>query len=536
MKKLNRILCLCLAVAMCFVTVGCKNKEKERDLKDPEVLNITMPDLGYGTEWMKSVADGFTEKTGTKVQIAVSPTESNYVTAMRAGTAKYDIYVLRANTYDLVVSNAANYSGYECILADLDDVYNSELEEGVLFKDKMKDMYEQYNRVDAKNDGNYHYYAVQWCDSVFSLVRNKKVWQDNWQIPNTTDELLALAKQIKSEGKTPFIWSSQATYWWQVANIWVSQYQGWEDMYGDRGFWKGYDEQGNVNVPEMWARKGILEAMKVLDELVRERGDNNKDGYQHVLSTTVDFTTAQGYFLTESNNIAMMANGDWLYNEMKKNYSSASVDMIKMPVISAIRNHADCEGTIESDEELSALVKAIDEGKTDLVGDGYNVSQKAFDKVAGARNLYTCATNINHIMVSPVYSDSLPQVKAFYKYLASDEGLIKFASANGFTLGFKTSDAVKAASDAAANDFVKCTEAIKRDREVAPWPVYTSRLFSLGGMSIWPTNETGYSEPERIFALRSGEGYMNATDLWKTNYNNVKNKWSVFMQNAGLNK
>lgn len=92
----------------------------------------------------------FYRKTGTKVQIAVSPTESNYVTAMRAGTAKYDIYVLRANTYDLVVSNAANYSGYECILADLDDVYNSEVEEGVLFKDKMKDMYEQYNRVDAK--------------------------------------------------------------------------------------------------------------------------------------------------------------------------------------------------------------------------------------------------------------------------------------------------------------------------------------------------------------------------------------------------
>ena len=49
MKKLNRILCLCLAVAMCFVTVGCKNKEKERDLKDPEVLNITMPMLSTET-------------------------------------------------------------------------------------------------------------------------------------------------------------------------------------------------------------------------------------------------------------------------------------------------------------------------------------------------------------------------------------------------------------------------------------------------------------------------------------------------------
>lgn len=526
MKKIKKGLCIFLAATLCVGITGCN--KNNASLSDPTVLNITMPDLGYGTEWLKSVADGFTAKTGTKVSIAVTPTERDYVTSMRAGTAKYDIYVMRANTYDLVASNAANYSGYECILADLDDVYNSEVEDGVLFKDKMKDVYETYNRVDAKGDGNYHYYAVQWCDSVFSLVRNLKVWQDNWAVPNTTDELIALADQIKADSKTPFIWSSQAPYWWQVANIWVTQYQGLEDMYGDTGFWKGYDEKGNANVPEMWARKGILEALKVLDTLLK---DGN--GYQHVLSTTINFTTAQGYFLTESNGIAMMANGDWLYNEMKKNYSSASVDMIKMPVISAIKDTDECKDSIENDEELSALIKAIDAGSVSLKGEGYDVSQKAFDKVYEARNMYTCATNINHIMVSPVYSDSLPQVKEFYKYLASDEGLIKFTQANGFTLGFDTSDAVKAASYAASNDFVKSTEAIKSGRQVAPWPMYTSRLFSLGGMSIWPTIETGYNEPELIFSL-AGDGYKSASELWLLNYNNAKNKWSVFMKNAGL--
>ena len=170
MKKIKKGLCIFLAATLCVGITGCN--KNNASLSDPTVLNITMPDLGYGTEWLKSVADGFTAKTGTKVSIAVTPTERDYVTSMRAGTAKYDIYVMRANTYDLVASNAANYSGYECILADLDDVYNSEVEDGVLFKDKMKDVYETYNRVDAKGDGNYHYYAVQWCDSVFSLVRN----------------------------------------------------------------------------------------------------------------------------------------------------------------------------------------------------------------------------------------------------------------------------------------------------------------------------------------------------------------------------
>ncbi len=551
MRKSNKVVALALAAIASVGTLaacGGMSEEERKNLNDKTVLNITMPDLGYGTDWMKAVAKGFTAKTGTKVSLKVTPNESGYVTAMRAGKAPYDIYVLRSDTFSLVNSNAANFTGHPQILANLDDLYNSQVAnetnaegEPLLFKDKMKDVYEIYNRTyrnaQEAASGEYHYYAVQWCDSVFSIVRNLDVWKDEWKVPVTTDELLALSATIKStNGYTPFIWSSQASYWWSVANLWVTQYQGLEDMYGDQGFWAGYSQEGLENSPNMWRRQGFLEAMKVLDELVKE-----ENGYQHLLSTTVDFTTAQGYFLIEENKIAMMANGDWLYNEMEKNYPAAKIEMMNTPVLSAIRNLPECKETIqdkndgiETDAELSALIKAIDNGSTALTGEGYAVSQAAFDKVYEARNMYTCSSNINHVMVSPVDSDSLDIVKEFYNYLASDEGQTLFATGGaGFTHIFETSDEVHAECIKAANDFVKSSETIKLGAEVAPWPMYKSRLFTMGGMPVYPMIEMGYQFPEQIFSL-PGKGYKNAEQVYVENFSNAKTKWSSYMTAAGL--
>lgn len=506
---------------------GCNGGNS--DLNDSSVLNIVMPDLGYGTDGMKALASAFTEKTGHKANVDVTPTESGYENAIRSGTAPYDIYVMRQNTYLLVAANAANFSGEDVVVACLDDVYEAEVaNEGIKFKDKMKDIYEVYNRVDAKGNGDYHYYAVQWCDSIFSLVRNLDVWQEDWIVPNTTDELLALCAKIKGDGAMPMIWSSQAPYMWSTANLWVSQYQGIDDMYGNEGFWNCYSEAGEKNSPKMWQRRGILYAMEVLDELV-----NLENGYSHTMSTSVDFTTAQGYFLIPSQKIAMMSNGDWLYKEMVKNYSNAKIEMMKTPVLSKIKDHPDCEGTIENDAELSALVKAIDAGSKSITGEGYSVSQKAFDKVYEARTMYTCGPNINHIMVSPSYSDSLDLVKQFYNFMASEEGLTTYTkSSGGFTLEFNVSDTVRAASESVANSFVKSTEALKYGNQVSPWPMYTNRLFAMGGMPVNPCIESGYTFPEQIFSL--GKGYKNAAKLYSENYQNAANKWSSYLTTAGM--
>ena len=196
-KKFQVFGAIALSMLICCSALllgGC-NKSNQ-DLGNPDVLNIVMPDLGYGTDGMKALAAAFTEKTGIKTNVDVPPTDSGYNSAIRSGAAPYDIYLTRDNTYSLVTANAANYSGEDVVIACLDDVYEAEVaDEGVTFKDKMKDMYEVYNRVDAKGNGENHYYAVQWCDSIFSFVRNLDVWDSNWGTPNTTDKLLDVCKK-----------------------------------------------------------------------------------------------------------------------------------------------------------------------------------------------------------------------------------------------------------------------------------------------------------------------------------------------------
>ena len=552
--KTKKILTTTLASVLALSTVcsltACGGNQDDPDLNDPSVLNIVMPDLGYGTDWMMAVAQGFTAKTGTKVNVDVTPNEANYTTSMYAGTAKYDIYVARVNPYSLVTNNQSNVSGYDCILAELDDVYSATLDgENITVKDKMKDVYEASNRVYPQvNSDTYHYYSMNWCDSSFSLVRNMDVWQDAWKVPNTTKELLTLSETIKNydgnsdgkaDGYVPYIWSSQASYWWSAANIWVTQYQGLEDMYGmqtGKGFWRGYNEEGEANKPDMWQRIGMKYAFQVLDELVKPANE-----YQHEYSTTVDFTSAQGYFMTPANNIAMMANGDWLYKEMSKNYPTAKLDMMKMPVISEIIKHEKCS-SIKDDAELSALIKAIDavvdnggdKSGVALSGEGYAVEQDALDKVFEARTMYTCGANANHVMVTPSYSDTLTQAKAFYKYLASEEGLELFTrSSGGFTLGFEISDKVRTASNEVANDFVKSSEKMKQGSEVAPWPVYLSRLFSVGGMPLYGVIELSYQVPELIFS-QDGAEYKTGTELYDWNWAHAESKWSQWLSAAGL--
>ena len=147
--------------------------------------------------------------------------------------------------------------------------------------------------------------------------------------------------------------------------------------------------------------------------------------------------------------------------------------------------------------------------------------------------MYSCGSNINHVMISPAYSDSLDLVKKFYNFLASDEGLAIYArSSGGFTLPFDISDSVKAASDAVANDYVKSSESIKQSCQVAPWPMYSSRLFSVGNMPVNPVIEMGYGFPELILSL--DKGYKNAGTIYSENYRNAVNKWSSFMTTAGL--
>ena len=90
-----------------------------------------------------------------------------------------------------------------------------------------------------------------------------------------------------------------------------------------------------------------------------------------------------------------------------------------------------------------------------------------------------------------------------------------------------------AASDAAANSFVKSSEKIKQNGNVAPWPMYINRLFAVGGMPVYPTIESGYMFPEQIFAQK-GSGYKSAATQFSDNKKSAQGQWSRYMRTAGL--
>ena len=534
MKKTNKIISLLLALGMMMPMAACVVEEDGPE--NPDVtLMMKIPDLGYGYEWLEALADGYTQKTGTPTHVEVTDVDTAYGTEIQGGSAKYDMYFNRGPA-NVIVANPIRVGTktYDCILVDLTDVYTkpNPYDNGkTTILSKLRDGYDYYNEElrDADGDGvkEVHYFSVQYADSIVGIVRNKKVWKSSWITPVTTDELLSLCNTIKTDGYTPFIWSSQASYWSNFWPVWVYQYQGYEDMLR---FWEGLPEAGkgeNLSA-QMWNRKGWQEGLTVMEKLL-----DNEKGYMDSYSLSVDFTTAQGYFLDGGRNIAMMVNGDWIENEMKKNYSDVDLDMIKVPVVSAIIDVVP-DKSIANDAELSALIKAIDEGNTALTGAGYEVTQNDYDRVKTARNTYI-NPNTNHQVHIPAYSTKIELAKDFLLYMASDEGMmIMSKTSKGFLLPYEYSDAQMEEIKGVAGDFVRsCLEA-REGNAVVSSAMYRSRLFTVAGMPVVPRYQLGSAVEIILSSEKTSETYMTASQIFKKNLANVMNGAVAFNQATGL--
>ena len=464
MKKFKKLLSCVLAVGMLMPMVACGPDDGPDNPE--ETLMMCIPNLGYGYEWLEALAARYTEKTGTPTYVEHTDTDAGYGTEILGGSGKYDIYFNRGPAHTFVANPVrVGTKTYECILEDLTDIYTSPNpydNNQTTIKEKLRDGYDYYNEVLSDKDGDgvneVKYYGVQYADSIVGIVRNKKIWKDSWGAPVTTNELLNLCSTIKGSGYTPFIWSSEQNYWMNFWPVWVYQYQGYDDMLR---FWEGIPEAGKGDLPsaQMWNRAGWKEAMMVMEDLLYA-----PSGYMDTYSLSVDFTTAQGYFLDGGRNIAMMINGDWIENEMKKNYSNTDLDMIKVPVISSIINVVP-DKSIADDTELSAVIKAIDAGNTSLTGEGYSVTQSDYDRVKTARNTYI-NPNTNHQAYIPVYSTKKTIAKDFIQFMASDEGMMVMSkTSKGFLLPFEYSDAQMSEIKGVAGSYIRsclrlCIEAV----------------------------------------------------------------------------
>lgn len=535
MKKFKKIASLVLAIGMVMPTMVACGPDDGPENPD-ETLMMRIPNLGYGYEWLEALANRYTEKTGVPTYVDPTDTDASYGTEITGGSGKFDIYFNRGPAHTLVANPIrVGTKTYECILADLTDIYTSPNpydNNQTTIKSKLRDGYDYYNEVLSDKDGDgvneVKYYGVQYADSIVGIVRNKKIWKDSWGTPVTTDELLSLCGTITGEGYTPFIWSSQQNYWSNFWPVWVYQYQGYTDMLR---FWEGLPEEGKGDLPsaQMWNRTGWKEALTIMEELLYK-----PSGYMDDFSLSVDFTTAQGYFLDGGRNIAMMINGDWIENEMKKNYQNTDLDMIKVPVISSIIDVVP-DKSIENDAELSALIKAIDAGDTALTGTGYSVTQSDYDRVEEARNMYI-NPNTNHQAYVPCYSTKIDIAKDFLQFMASDEGMmIMSTTSKGFLLPYEYSSEQMTEIKGVAGSFVRSCLEMREGNQVVSSAMYRSRLFSVGGMPLVPRYQLG-DTVEVILSKDPTDtaNYHDATWIFRNNLNNVMSGAVGFNQATGI--
>lgn len=462
------LIALVLSLSLLVTSVGCGNG-KQPDSE--QTLQIYAFEQGYGVQWVYDLAEEFKNQDWVKQaypELEVSITDNEL-----ANFAKNQLDLgAEKNTYDLIFGTAlSDYAGGEQIANLTETVYNKvlpgeELTYSQKLKESVKANFVYHDRTVA--DPIDEYYMVPYQGGRTGILYNEDLLAEyKIEIPRTTNELYDACVKIKGMGKAPFIQADDEAYWNKhVMQVWWAQYEGVE---GYNNFYEGrvIDDDGlssfNAGIFE---QEGRLESLKVMEKLLKRssNSDSTTENFLHSSSFgSNNYMVQQTSFLGGTG--VFHVNGDWFDDEMKERKADLlehdgkdyTIKMMRTPIISSIINNCP-DDTIADDAELSALIKAIDQGKTDLKGEGYDVSQKSFDKILEARFIVD-GTSAGVSGVVPAYAKGKEIAFDFIRFMATDVGLGVFAKAtSGATLDFKFN------LKAAASDVYDSISALNKDR------------------------------------------------------------------------
>ena len=397
-------------------------------------ISIMVSELGFGTQWLKNMAEEYEKQKNVKVRVNPSYISGEIVSQLESETLEADIIMPLAGGTLYKFQNAGRF-------AELSDVYNTIPEgEDKPIKDKMNANI--YLKQSATKDGKI--YQMNWIDSVSTLLYNKTTLdkafgEGNYTLPRTTDELKTFADSVKEKGIYPFSYSTQVSYLQYAVLTWWAQYEGYDAYYD---YYQGYYHEGDQRIKDMTGEKVLNMAGKEKALAAATALFSKSAGYSHNYCDAMSFTDAQiaflgqGYKGKDKKEVAMMINGDWIENEMATYlaYQWQDIRAMRMPVLSAIREKCP---SVEDDPELSALIEAIDNGSTALTGTGYEVTQADFDKVAEARQMVYSATFDHPIAITAESETQQKLAKDFLVFMASDKGQEIYAKQlNGMTQAY----------------------------------------------------------------------------------------------------
>ena len=424
-KKFKKLLAILAAAMMVVSLISCGGNNKV--IKD-EVLEVYIEDHGYRTEGVKAIINAFSEQDWVKEKypnLEVKFTTNNFT-----DYAINKISNPKNNEFDLLFTNASLFSAFdknakgEYLLVDLkEDVYDQDVigEPGVKFSEKMHQSFLKDLAYTSRTETVPKYYEVPWVTGLRGIIYNEEILAQfgyvNGKTPNTTDELLQLCKDIKQNpgksGNGKGYAHINCSGYSDSIDTWWAQYDGYEAY---ENFWQGKykDNRGTTYSNKIFNLEGRLKALEVIDEMFKY--DN---GYYDVESHDAgEFMTRQTRILKGEYALAFCA--DWFDTEMRSTYellesegiTPATIKIMKWPVVSAIVDKLE---TVKTDELLSKVIAAIDEGKTSYDG----VSEDDFNRLVEARGIYH-TTGIGHVAVIPTCANSKDVAIDALKFMATD--------------------------------------------------------------------------------------------------------------------
>ena len=522
MKKIVAVLLVSIMTMSLFV--GCGTKSQSNGNRKKAVLNVSVFDGGYGTEFLERIAEAF-EAEYTSVDVVIEKTNlfSEIKNQIAANRYVADVIITTTNYTD---------SGVKGEVLDITDVYDSY----PYGEDGQKTIREKLAETADANNFEGKFYQMPVHSGSTGIVYNK-IYLDaiygegKYSLPVTTQQLIDMCKDIKAKGAWPFVYTNSvdAEYATFLRDAFTAQYMGYDAF-------KAYynlsylDADGNeVKAASASEFNKSVEKARTSSYAVLNEVMSSKNGFVPESAASMNFTQAQAYFVgfTSQSDVktvdghkgaAFMVNGDWLYGEVEKYAMDVELDIrfMRTPINSAIIDNL---STVNTEEQLVECIKYIDTviDETEGARPAY-LSDEDYERLYEARRM-VWTTHAQQVATIPANCTDEKIAKDFLKYIASDASALSYSSA---VYGMKSVFSDEMYDESAEIEFTKSlNQAFKNPLRVT----YLNTVYSIyGGLPLYSNMYFVQNLYKSTSVNESVKSMLAETEK------EITNKWTKFVE------
>ena len=521
-------------VITAIAVVGLSGCKKGVAAGGSGTIQIRAYNGGYGVDWLHEAAKEF-QKAHPDVKFDFIE-ESALVTSevvqqeiALPSNNQIDMYFLNGIDVDMLLqkSYSALKTRNQVLLEPLNDVFESKAidvngkEESETIESRFFAGYKeavQYDGSYSKWQGSM--FTLPWANAMTGLFVNPSVLERyNIDMPLTSNEFIAAIEMIATQGKNdgiyPWSWGGDnaAGYWSFLYETWFGQYSGQKKFYD---FVKCDPGDGTIkqNGYKVYEDTGILESLNAMFGVLDLSYSSNGSASKKHMEAQTEFVTGKSAF---------MCDGDWVLNEMKRDYfdTAKNVKMIGVPILSSIGTEIGI-----TDSELHTLVEMIDQHKTnsEIKTVLPSLDDTKIARVYNARCIYDSIGG-SHTIVVPSYSDAKDVAKLFIRYLYSNDGCRVFRNSTYSNLPIKYQK-----QDGDTNTpFQQSLDQIQSYDN--PQMITTSSAFNnvRNVAQIYLFNYSAWVHPITFKAVLMNKSSFTPQFIFENERDYVRNNWSKYM-------